>query len=202
MGKTEQDIVNLFVVETGKKPSGTSLKNCLDFAAVILTMEKDADKASPSTRHCLDYASRAQTGKTISHQTFYNDKILNEMLNWYLGRSKKRKIPAKKADEVTVLQNIIKKKDKQIKNLVRDAQVMDSLLCELKAAKDKEIENYILLQRALDLLSKKGLDHYLDMRVSQDEIGAYYNNSMSSLLRDYGSAEQLEQSIEVEIDEQ
>ena len=173
MGRKAEDILRNFEEETGLNPKGTSRTNCLDLARILLGMDEEAKLLTLTARHIQRYAEkRAEDGHTISHGTFYNDPNLNAMQNWAIEKSKQGNNIKDKPKNVRALEDRIRRQEKQIKDLVAQIQYTDSLKYELKESRINETKNYILLTRMLNFLQNKGLDGFVDMYVTTEEIGA------------------------------
>lgn len=171
MGNRELDLVKQFSEETGLCPQGTSLKNCMDFAIVIMTMEKDSKMSRPTVRNCQRYAEgKVSQSHKISHGTFYNDKFLNAMMNWYI---EKRNAGKEVNDDPKTVKNLtekVRKRDKQIKALLATQQSFDSVSAALGKAAANAVRNNILFKRAMSLLKNLGKDFEIDMFVSPEEV--------------------------------
>ena len=172
MGKGAVDIVRHFVQETGVSLSQSSYNNCLNFAVAILQMEKDTKSAEPSVRNCLRYSeTKVSDENRISHGTFYNDKSLNAMMNWYLAKSKVGQDVKDNPKRIKELEDSVRKKDRQIKGLLVQQQHLDSINAKAIKAEQNAIRNRILFLRAMSVLKSLGKDHEVDMNVSAEEIG-------------------------------
>ena len=205
MEKTAKDLVNEFQHETGIRPLNKSLQRCVDFADVVLKMEEDAKKAAPTATNCMAYASMAEPGHTISHATFYNDKDLNAMMEWYLSKRKTAKPKTDKSngsDEVNRLKIKNQKLEKQLKTLVKRVQAEDTLNWDLKRTKDEAIRSHLLCERMETYLKSRGLDREIDMVVTEEQINEYRRNYLNKPFVDIMTGEVLEDINSLDVDEQ
>lgn len=189
--------------ETGLHPEGASYRFCLDFASILIMMEDEAKKASISVRHCLNYAeSKAEEGHTISHATFYNDEILNAMLHWATDKAKSGKVLGDNPKSVKKLEEQVQKLKHQMQSLVKKAQQVDYLIIDLQEAKESEMRNWILLNRAFNLLQVNGLLPQLNQVVSDEEIMSNIHSSHLYYAETEVISSSLEQDSRSNIDEQ
>lgn len=178
MGKSAVDIVNYFLADSGLSLEGTSLKNCLDFAEIILKMEDDVKHAQPSVSNCLAYAeNKVDKERRISHGTFYNDVNLNAMLNWYVSGKKEGKSVADNPRVVKKLEETIRKQKKQIEGLIVSQQSFDSISADYHRAQMNALRNRILFRRAMAVLKSLGKDSEIDLNVSPSELGIPFVNT-------------------------
>lgn len=203
MGRTAQDIVKAFIEETGMRPTGADLRKCMDFAAVLLKMQEDAKKATLTVRHCQEYAEkRAEEGRRITHQTFYNNEFLKAMMDWAIAGDKKGKDLARKPNEVKALEEKVQRQKNKIKGLVLRMQDVDTLINELRSSKMNEIKYSIQLNRILDYLRMHGLDRLIPLTVSNEEILARFPAHLFDSVTFVESGEHLVQDSEHDVDEQ
>lgn len=200
MGKTAEDVVKEFMQYAKVRLSGTSLKNSLKLASILLAMEDDAKRSAVSVRNIEIKAKSMEKEKSLSHQTLYNDPILKEMLQWATAERKPKSDPRLKSDEY--YKEKIRQQKRQIDNLVKKVQTVDHILNELNDAKINERRNYILLQRALDVLKVHGLTGFFNEAVSPDELAICYSDEFRQRIAEVKIDGGLVQELEVEIDEQ
>lgn len=200
MGKTAEDVVKEFMQYAKVRLSGTSLKNSLKLASILLAMEDDAKRSAVSVRNIEIKAKSMEKEKSLSHQTLYNDPILKEMLQWATAERKPKSDPRLKSDEY--YKEKIRQQKRQIDNLVKKVQTVDHILNELNDAKQNERRNYILLQRALDLLKVHGLTGHFNKAVSPDDLAVCYSDEFRQRIAEVNTNVGLVQELDVEIDEQ
>ncbi len=200
MGKTAEEVVKDFMSDTKVRLAGASLKNCLKLAHIIVAMEEDAKLSVISVRNIEHKAKSMEKDKSLSHGTLYNDPCLKEMLHWATAERKPKSDSRAKSDDY--YREKSRQLKRQVDTLVKKAQTVDHILNELNDAKINERRNYILLQRALDVLKVHGLTGFFNEAVSPDELAICYSDEFRQRIAEVKIDGGLVQELEVEIDEQ
>ena len=191
------ELVEHFITETGLHPQGTSLTNCIDFAIVILTMEKDSKMSKPTVRNCQRYAEgKVPKQHRISHGTFYNDMILNSMMKWYIANNNLGKDVKDDPETVKNLAEKVRTRDKQIKALITQQQSFDSVSAALRKAAENAVRNNVLFDRALSVLKSLGKDYEVDRFVAKEDILTLTDNKLKEWLGNEVNNDILEQGKE------
>ena len=200
MGKTAEDVVKAFMQDTKVHHlTGASLKNCLKLAHILLAMEEDAKLSVISVRNIEHKAKSMEKEKSLSHGTLYNDPYLKEMLHWATAEQKPKSNTRTKSDED--YEKEIRTLKRQRSTLIKKVQTVDCLLNELSDAKRNERRNFILLQRALDVLKEHGLTGFFNETVSPNELAVCYSDELRQRIAEAKMSEGI-QELEIEIDEQ